>query len=135
MNKEFAWFLGWLLTDGSITRPTYRGKGDESHIQFCLHVCDEEVLYKIKTVLQTRANVKTYPTYQSQQCKLRVYDRKDIVNDYADIKKHIPKDIEGYERHFIRGLVEGDGCLHYRESRKTIRINFLNQEKGGDSAG
>ncbi len=127
MNKEFAWFLGWLLTDGSITRPTYRNKGDETHIQFCLHVKDAELLEKIRTVIQTNATVKVYPLYKSPQSTLRVYDRKDICKSYSNIKHEIP-DINGYERHFIRGLIEGDGCLHYRQNRNSFRINFINTD-------
>jgi|SRR5579875_3476216 len=127
MNKEFAWVLGMLLSDGSIINPSYRKKGDERHLNWTLHIKDKEVLEKIKTILNTKANIAEYPEYKSPQAKLRIYDRMDIVEKYADIKSKIPEDIIGYERHIMRGMVDGDGCLHYRKNRGSFRINFINE--------
>lgn len=126
MNKEFAWFLGMLVSDGSIVRPTNRGKGDEKRITFCIKNTDKPVLYKIKAILNTGANVREYPNYKSPQAQINIYDRKDIMNDYDDIKTVVP-DIDGYERHFIRGICDGDGCLNYRVNRNSFRINFINE--------
>lgn len=129
MNKQFAWFLGTLLSDGSITRPTFRGKGNEDHIQYCIHNKDIEMLYKIKTIINTNAKVHEYPNYKSPQCKIRAYDRKDIIKDYSDIKTKIPDNIIGFERHFIRGIVDGDGCLYHRKNRyQSNVINLINEE-------
>lgn len=127
LTKEFAWFLGFLLTDGSIIKPAYRSKGDETHIQFCIHIKDEEALHKIKDILNTRAVVKTYPGYASPQAKLCIYDRKDIVSEYSNIKTQIPETITGFERHFIRGLIDGDGCLYKRKNRNEFMISFIDE--------
>lgn len=129
MDKNFSWFLGTLLSDGSITKPTYRKKGDETHIQYCIHIKDVEMLHKIKTILKTEANIKEYPNYKSPQCKIRIYDRKDITKKYASIKEEIPEDIKGFERHFIRGIVDGDGCMNYRKNRDSFRINIINEKE------
>lgn len=129
MNKEFAWFLGFLCSDGCIVRPTYRKKGDERRISFCLHYKDREVLYKIKSILGTKASVRTYPDYKSPSAFITIYDREDILEKYGDIKIKVPDDILGFERHFIRGLIDGDGCLHYRKDRNSFRINIINQER------
>ena len=129
MNKEFAWFLGYLLSDGSIVRPKYRSKGDETHLSFTCKFDDTEVLHKVKNILQTKAVVHNYPSYKSPHSKLRVYDRKDIVERYPDIKTHIPDDISGFERHFIRGLFDGDGCLYHRVSRDSFVMNFVDENQ------
>lgn len=123
--EKFSWFLGFLTTDGSYIRPSYRGKGNEDHISFCLHYNDNEVLYKFKDILDTSAKIHTYPQYKSPQCQLNVYDRKDIMTVYPDIKKDIPDNV--HNRHFIRGLVDGDGCLNYRGTRESFRINIVNE--------
>lgn len=128
MNTEFAWFLGLLASDGSIIRPTYRKKGDETHLAFCMHCKDSEVLRKVKTILNTRGKVRLYPDYKSPQSVLHIYDRKDIVRDYSDIKEKIP-DVTGYERHFIRGLVDGDGCLYRMKNTTRYTVTFINREK------
>ena len=129
MNKDFAWFLGFLLSDGSIVHPAYRSKGDESHISFCLNIKDSEVLYKIKSIINTKAAVRLYPDYKSPSAVLAIYDRKDLVKNYQKIKVEIPEIPSLYRRHFMRGLVDGDGCLHQRKDRNSFRINFINQNK------
>ena len=124
MNKEFAWFLGTLLSDGSITRPSY----DNDFIQYCIHINDKAVLEKIKTIVDTRARILEYPNYKSPQAKLCIYDKDWIIKKYNTIKSEIPDDItsDNY-RHFIRGIVDGDGCLNYRHNRNTFRINIINE--------
>jgi len=127
LNQEFAWFLGYLSSDGCICKPKYRHKGDETHLSFICKIDDTEVLHKVKNILQTKAVVHSYPAYKSPHSKLRVYDRKDIIRDYSDIKTVVPKDITDFERHFIRGLFDGDGCLYYRASRNSFVMNFINE--------
>lgn len=123
--EKFSWFLGFLTTDGSYIRPTYRGKGNEDHISFCLHCDDNEVLYKFKKLLHTKSNIHVYPDYKSPQCQINIYDKKGIMVAYPNIKKEIPYRISN--RHFIRGLVDGDGCLNYRGTRDSFRINIVNE--------
>jgi len=123
-TAEFDWFLGFLQTDGSIVRPSYRGKGDESHISFCIHHNDNECLHKIKRILNTSGKVRLYPNYKSPQSQLNIYDRRDIIMNYSYIKQRIP---DTKSRHFVRGMVDGDGCINYRENRKTLRINVVGE--------
>jgi hypothetical protein len=123
--EKFSWFLGFLTTDGSLVRPSPRGKGNEEHLSFCLHHDDNEVLYKIKDIIKTTSNIRLYPKYKSPQCQINIYDRKDIFTTYWFIKKDIPNHISN--RHFIRGLVDGDGCLNYRGTRESFRINIVNE--------
>lgn len=129
MNIEEAWLLGYLLSDGCINRPKYRNKGDETHLEFVCKYSDTEILYKVKDILKTKANVCSYPDYKSPQSKIRIYDRKDFIQKYNNIKTQIPEDILGFERHFIRGLTDGDGCLYYRESRDSFVYNYVNEHE------
>lgn len=123
MDKEFAWFLGCLLSDGSITRPTYRNKGDETHLQWQIKATDDNLLYKIKSILGTRAEVRYYDPYPGMLskpfCKLRIYDRKDVIKDYDDIKTNIPEIPLQLTRHFIRGIIDGDGTIYVRPNRSS----------------
>lgn len=129
MDKNLAWLLGYLLSDGCINRPSYRKKGNETHLEFICKYSDREILYKVKAILNTKAKVNDYPEYQSPQSKIRIYDRKDIIEKYPDIKSEIPKDIKGFERHFIRGLFDGDGTLNTRKNRGTFRIGFIDEKE------
>ena len=129
MDKNLAWLLGYLLSDGSIATPKYRKKGDETHLSFICKYSDRDILEKVKRILQTRAEIKDYPNYKSPCSKLRVYDRKDIIEKYKNIKSEIPEDIKGFERHFIRGLFDGDGTLSLRKSRSSFRIGFIDEKE------
>lgn len=124
MNNSMSWLLGFLTTDGYFCYPKYRKKGDERHFGFCIHYKDAEVLYKIKDILQTKANVRVYPDYKSPQASMAIYDRKDIIDLYHNIKNSIPQGI--VVKHYLRGLIDGDGCLNYRSNRKSVRINLTN---------
>lgn len=128
MNKQFAWFLGFLASDGSIICPTYRNKGDERHIGFTIHHKDKNALNLVKKITSTNANVREYPNYKSPQAQINIYDRMDIIEKYKNIKNEIPENIKGFERHYLRGLVDGDGCLHYRQNRKTLSVIFVNEK-------
>lgn len=130
MNKDFAWLLGYLLSDGYISRPKYRGKGDERHLSFICKYDDREILYKVKTILGTKSNVLEYPQYKSPQARLDVYKVIPLIEEYDDTKTKIPDTIKGFERHFIRGLFDGDGTLSSRVRKgktKTFRIGFIDE--------
>lgn len=129
MTKDFAWFLGWLHSDGYIPKEGSK-QYNKGIMQFICKYSDTEVLHKIKNILGTKANVNEYPNYKSPQSKLDIYDCKEISHKYQNIKNNIPvNDIKGFERHFIRGVVDGDGCIHYREARNSIILNIVNPDK------
>lgn len=121
MDKRFAWFLGYLATDGHL--------GEYQSISFCIHQKDTEGLDKIKDILHTQNEVKL--AHYKNQCptaRLQISDRKDIPKEYWDIKLLPPKEkIKGFERHYIRGLVDGDGCINYRPERNSFRVSLINE--------
>lgn len=117
------------MSDGSIVRPKYRKKGDETHLSFITKYEDREILHKVKKILNTKAIVHDYPNYKSPNSKLRVYDCKDVINQYSDIKNNVPKDIIGFERHYIRGAIDGDGTLSIRKRNNTFRIGFISESE------
>lgn len=127
MNKQIAWILGMLLSDDNIVRPTYRKNGNEPHLSFICKHSDTEVLYKIKNILKTSANVRSYPEYKSPYSIITIYDKDDLINKYNPIKTQIPNDIKGFERHFIRGLFDRNGTLSKRKNRNSFRIGFINE--------
>ena len=123
MNKEFAWFLGYLLSDGSIKDKS------SGNINFICKDTDAEILEKVKSIIGTKCKIHIYSDYKSPQARLRVSDRKDIPQAYPDIKTKIPEeDIKGYERHFIRGLIDGDGTLSVRNRKYgAFRLGFIDE--------
>lgn len=87
-------------------------------------------MYKVRSILKvTTSHVHLYPNYKSPQARFETSRRKDIAIKYADIKTTIPEeDIVGYERHFIRGLIDGDGTLSIRKNRYgSLRLGFIDE--------
>ena len=129
MNKQTAWVLGMLLSGSNIVKTIYRRKSNETHLSFIYEYPDTEVLFKIKKILKTSANIRSYSNHKSPLSVITIYDRNDIINEYASIKTKIPKNIKGFEKHFIRGLFDGNGILSKRKNRNLFRIGFINEFK------
>ena len=98
-------------------------------MSFICKYSDREILHKVKKILGTKSKVSDHPDYKSPNSRLSVCDRTDISNKYANIKSKIPEDINGFERHFIRGLFDGDGTLSKRKNRGTFRIGFIDEKE------
>ncbi len=100
------------------------------YLSFICKYSDREILSKIKKILGTKNDVHDYPEYKSPQSRLNVCDRPDISMKYTKIKSEVPiEDIKGFERHFIRGLFDGDGTLSTRKNRGTFRIGFIDEKE------
>lgn len=130
MNKQFAWMLGYLLSDGHLSYPTKEHPHKDIYASFICKYDDRDILYKVKQIFHSDAKVRLYPNYKSPQARLDIYGIKDFILKYKNIKNKIPfEDIKGYERHFVRGLYDGDGCLHYRSDRNTFLLNYINEHE------
>ena len=53
MTKDFAWFLGWLHSDGYIPKEGSK-QYNKGVMQFICKHSDTEVLHKIKNILKTK---------------------------------------------------------------------------------
>ena len=128
MTKEFAWLLGYLLSDGHLAKN--KDGSLNGTLSFICKYDDREILYKVKEILKSHNKVGEYPHYKSPSAQLKISDCKKIAETYPDIKTVIPaEDIKGYERHFIRGLVDGDGtlCMKYRNGTRHCRFAFIDE--------
>lgn len=105
-TEEKAYFLGIMFSDGSI-----------SHNQFYLKLKDSDVIYKFKKALKCDYHIKhnefPYDNYVleiscQEMCKdlikLGCTPNKTRTIQFPDI----PTDMY---RHFIRGFMDGDGCI------------------------
>lgn len=134
-TEEKAYWLGFLFADGAITQ--YQHSYD---IELGLKIEDKNHVEKFaKAVGKEYVNSKS--TYRSR-CILGSKHMFDTLCSYGCVPrkslilKFPNKTIFKYEsliRHFIRGYVEGDGCLSYCDKKHTtpcIRIlgteDFLN---------
>ncbi|MGE7609638.1 LAGLIDADG family homing endonuclease [Peribacillus frigoritolerans] len=122
-TKENAWFYGWFLSDGSLDVKA-------NHIKFHIHPTDIDVLEKIKEITKFEGSiVATHKKNGTTGRQLRICRKKlvegllekgcpssDKTNTYT-----YPTITLEYERHFLRGIFEGDG--HIRSNRwDTLEI-------------
>ena len=126
MTPEFAWFLGYLFSDGSV-----KDSSGDGIFNFLCKYDDRELMYKVKEILQSKNTVHEHPEYNRPRAQLRVSDKKELWQQYQNIKTVIPvQDIKGYERHFIRGAWDGDGTLSIRKRYETFRMSFTDDIPG-----
>lgn len=110
-TEEKAYFLGIMFSDGSIT-----------HKQFYLKLKDSDVVYKFKKALKCgysiRHNEFPYNNYilevSCQEMCRDLIKLGCVPNKTRTIQfPNIPIDMY---RHFIRGFMDGDGCIRVGET-------------------
>lgn len=117
-TQNKAYVLGFLYADGNVSKEKY-------NIQLSLQECDKHILEEISNDMETNSplvyrNFEKYNHNQQNQysialhsrkmhsdlCKLGVVPNKTHGITYPDFLS------EDLHRHFIRGVMDGDGCIH-----------------------
>lgn len=131
-NEEAAYFLGFIYAEGSITKES---------LNIGLSIKDLSQLEKLKDFLGYDIPIQYYKVKTPQgklkdACRLSIHSQKIIRRLFTlgIVKKrgwfnqllvdNLPK--EAY-RHFIRGLVDGDGSLD-TSHRNNARLRILGQQ-------
>ena len=116
-TEEKAYWLGFMYADGCIYTNEYR-------LELSLQGKDIEHLYKFsKFLCATKNIVKFYKNYQKNRDRCRVSIRSKHLWDGLNFNGCVPKKTfklvfpsdkilpKELVRHFIRGYIDGDGCL------------------------
>lgn len=130
-TEEKAYWLGFLFADGSVCRFS-------NNIELSLKGDDKEHLEKFNAFLKNKKDVKVTKVCCNNKdytrCKCVVTDKhfhdnlislgcipkKSLVLKFPNLNIFYDHSLI---RHFIRGYVDGDGCLSYTKSgRLTIQI-------------
>lgn len=141
-TEEKAYWLGFLFADGCLCGPTRMIQGKEKpwyRIEISLIDTDSDHLEKLRKALNMEAEVKIGSTNfkNSNRCRLGWNSKHmwTVLNSYgctprksSTLKfpnKNIFKD-ENLIRDFIRGYVDGDGCLSYTDANhKKALVSIL----------
>lgn len=126
INEDQAYFLGLFLADGNVSK---KGNG----ICLRLHSQDKEILEKLSYFFYDEVRVHSYTEDEGKKStpvsRLCVYSKylknrlKEIGIGPNKVKNaRIPKVIDQHlMSHFLRGLLDGDGCICIRKcGRATI---------------
>lgn len=119
-TEEKAYWLGFLYADGYVSK--------YNQVEVALSLKDEEHLIKLKNFVNTNTNI----IKDNYRCRL-LFCSKELVKDLERLgctnnksltlqfptEKQVPQELL---RHFIRGYVDGDGCLCYTNKTKQFSI-------------
>lgn len=133
-SEEKAYLLGLLITDGSIKK----GKGTHSDtLRLQLKIEDEYMVKKLKEELKS-SNVIQYDKRPGKSCAgIEIVNQK-ICDDLAKYqvipnKTYVLNDIKldfiplNLQRHYLRGLVDGDGSIGIDNGQ--LWISFVGYNK------
>lgn len=119
-TEEKAYWLGFLYADGYVSK--------YNQVEVALSLEDEEHLHKLKKFINTNTNVfkddhRARLLFCSQQmandlAKLGCINNKSLVLTFPT-KEQVPDELL---RHFLRGYVDGDGCLCCTEKTRQFSI-------------
>ena len=135
IDTEFkAWLLGWICSDGNINR---------GRVQISIHEKDIDVLRKITEEIDVNLPITHVKKDMVNLCISSKQWCKDILN-HLNLKKEGKKccnlttvNIEGSMlRHFVRGVIEGDGHIDVANPKVTITsrsrkfLEFISEKSG-----
>lgn len=123
-TANMAYALGFILADGCIIQGSYRGYSDS--LKFGVQVGDIDILKKIKKELKSghtisKAKNAVHLCISSQEL---VNDLKNLGITYRkSLNEHLPDVQPQYIKDFIRGIIDGDGSIHFdRRGYPTISL-------------
>lgn len=130
-TEEKAYWLGFLYADGSVSSTS-------NQVELSLKASDKEHLEKYNKFLKNKKEIKILKARcdnrEYMRCRCIVTDKhfhdnlislgcipkKSLILKFPDLTIFSTPSLI---RHFIRGYVDGDGCLSYTKSgRLTIQI-------------
>lgn len=130
-SNEKAYLLGWIASDGSLTK---RG------FSIAIHQKDIAILYKLRDIICKEVPLSFYQGKSSPMCKITV-NSQNISLDVCKLLKitygkksaiiNFPNIDEQYVSHFLRGYFEGDGTINNRLTAKRCspRVSIASNSK------
>lgn len=109
-TPESAWVYGWILGDGNIT--------NINQLRITLARSDEELLYKIRTLMNSNHPVVQYDRWDKRYLKYYysstiVFCSKILVDDLKQLSIYdVP---ECYFNQFLRGFFEAEGHVGWNK--------------------
>jgi hypothetical protein len=126
-TQEKAYIFGFLWADGCLNIKPRKNKTSLKSLSMILHPKDKEVIefiikhfggsYTESTYFDKRTN-KDYDRITWQLNSFEVYDNFKALN-FREDSSAIPDHLFP---HFLRGVIDGDGCFYTRDTRLEMFI-------------
>ena len=121
-NEEKAYWLGFLYADGNLS------KNFNKTISIALKESDINHLEKFKKFIECKNSIKLIEKYKAVRFN---FSSKKVHKDLINLgcvpaksliltfptEQQVPLE---FQRHFIRGYFDGDGCLSYSNNNKLL---------------
>lgn len=123
-SPEMAYILGYILADGCIIEGTYEGYSGA--LKFGVQKRDVDILEKIKKELSSGHKIS--PSRNAFHfcitSQIIVDDLKKLGIIYRkSLRENVPSVPSEYKRDFIRGIIDGDGSIHFdKRNHPTISV-------------
>lgn len=115
-TEEKAYFLGLLFSDGYVKKDEKRSP----MIGISLKVSDKDILEKLRNELNITSKL-SYDKREKKEAAILSLRNEKLANDLEKygiipnktyLTKHLPEVPKKFLRHFLRGLVDGDGTIY-----------------------
>lgn len=129
-SEEKAYFLGLLFTDGNVSLDKSGKRSPQIRLQ--LKMSDIEILEKFREILNINSNL-IYDKRQKKEAATLSIRNKKLANDLSKygivpnktyLTKHLPDVPPELLKHFLRGLLDGDGSIYQETKSKKYKIDF-----------
>lgn len=134
-----AYWLGFIVGDGCVRY----NKNAQTYV-LAIKLCniDFEHLEKFKTDIESSHTIRYYNTYNEKYDNIRYYTSieisgeklcKDLDRNGAKFNKSkelsLPNLPDNLMRHYLRGLIDADGCWHVRTGTTRMEFGFVSPVK------
>lgn len=129
-TSDMAYVLGVFMSDGYLTKKT------SGNLFLCLKLNDKDLLETIKALMKFEGSVCGAGLTQSgnQSYKIEISDSKIIsdvqkwgIVERKTLTAKFPIELpQEYWRDFIRGIFDGDGCVHLSKDKRR-KSSYLRQ--------
>ena len=123
-SPEMAYILGYVLADGCIIEGTY--KGYSGSLKLGVQTRDIDILEKIKKQLKSEHKISIVKgaAHLGIASQTIVNDLKSLGIIYRkSLRENVPTVPHKYKKDFIRGVIDGDGSIHFdKRNYPTISV-------------
>jgi intein-encoded DNA endonuclease-like protein len=122
LTPEKAWMLGLIYGDGSLDRRGYL---------IPLTSGDRDVIDHVNQIMGGKIGIDSHPTYWNLQiCSKRLWQELHTLYSLTPNKSSTiqhPDIADAMKPHFVRGLIDSDGCWYSdtRSSQPRLKFQFL----------
>lgn len=126
-TQDKAYFLGLLMSDGYIITTLYN-----KEVGLALKAEDKYILDKLNNYISPNKKVSQYKnSYKWKVISPKIYEdlkKYGIVENKSTTEYHYPNIPKEYDKDFIRGYFDGDGCISIKSSGYNV-ISFCGNSK------